>query len=173
MDRADRYHDDSHAWSEQQVQVLRRLARSRHELPNALDLERVAEEIEDVGTGQRRAAESLLRQILVHLLKRATSGATPPARHGRAEIVGFHNDLLSTLTPSMRHRIDMDTIWRRAVRQARATLDAEGALDEHAAAILAWAMSEPVGPVTLDALAAEELDVDGSLATWTGGIPAS
>src|SRR6266705_578176 len=46
------YDADILAWSEQQAAVLRDLARSRHDLPNELDLENVAEEIECVGRSE-------------------------------------------------------------------------------------------------------------------------
>ena len=165
MDRAELYHDDIHAWSEQQVDVLRRLARSRLDLPNALDLEHVAEEIEDVGTSQRSAAESFIRQILVHLLKLAAAPEATPAKHWRAEIVAFHNDLLSRFTPSMQQRIELDRIWQRSITQAQAVLDADEAIDDAAHAVLTWARARPC-PVRLDVITAEHLDIAAILAAW-------
>jgi hypothetical protein len=58
----DSYDTDILAWSEQQASVLRGL-RSRGDLPNELDLEHVAEEIEDVGRSELNAAQSLIRQM--------------------------------------------------------------------------------------------------------------
>ena len=46
MDRRSLYEDDIYAWAEQQAAALRRLAGTRRELPNELDLENLAEEIE-------------------------------------------------------------------------------------------------------------------------------
>ncbi|MFL5166125.1 MAG: DUF29 family protein, partial [Microvirga sp.] len=68
MDRS-LYDEDAHAWAQQQADALRRLARTGRDLPNELDLENVAEEIEDVGIAQRSSAESFIRQIFVHLIK--------------------------------------------------------------------------------------------------------
>jgi len=47
------YDDDPTAWALQQAAVPRRLAASGVTLPDDLDLDRVAEEIEDLGNAQR------------------------------------------------------------------------------------------------------------------------
>src|SRR5829696_10355973 len=44
MDRRSLYDDDIYAWTQQQAEALRRLAETRRDLPNELDLENVAEE---------------------------------------------------------------------------------------------------------------------------------
>ena len=63
------YDEDIYAWSQHQAAVLRRMAADRAALPNDLDLEHVAEEIEEVGNEQRFGAESNLIQAFVHLTK--------------------------------------------------------------------------------------------------------
>ena len=63
---------------------------------------------------------------MVHLIKAAGSSNQGPTGHWRAEIIGFHANLLSRYSPSMRERIDMAAIWRQAVRQAEAALDDHG-----------------------------------------------
>ena len=57
------YETDFHAWSEEQAHAIRE---GRFE---DLDIENVAEEIEDLGKGQRRELQSRLEVILLHLLK--------------------------------------------------------------------------------------------------------
>ena len=57
------YGQDFYAWVEEQVAALR----SGH--MQQLDLENLAEEIEDIGRSQRRAVKSALTIILIHLLK--------------------------------------------------------------------------------------------------------
>ena len=57
------YEDDVIAWSERQAALLR--AR-RWDL---LDLETIAEEIEDVGKSEKRALQSRMAVLLAHLLK--------------------------------------------------------------------------------------------------------
>ena len=125
MDGRSLYDEDVYAWAQQQADALRRLAHCRQNLPNELDLENVAEEIEDVGSSRRDAAESFIRLILVHLIKLSAAPGSSPAKHWRREIVSFHNELLSKLTPSMWARIDVDLLWARAIKEARAGLEAE------------------------------------------------
>ena len=49
------YDDDILLWSEQQAAAIRRLGRSAREIPNELDIENVAEEIESVGRSELAA----------------------------------------------------------------------------------------------------------------------
>jgi hypothetical protein len=69
MDRTALHEEDIHAWSQHQAKLLRGLSGSGLGLPNDLDLEHVAEEIEEVGNEKRFAAESNLVQAFVHLIK--------------------------------------------------------------------------------------------------------
>ena len=124
MDERTSYEDDFYGWTQDQAEVLRSM-RDRPGLPNGLDLEHVIEEIEGVGSSQLSAVESFLRLILVHLIKAASSASTDPKGHWRAEIVGFHADLLGRYSPSMRQNINVDRIWRRALEQARLALAAQ------------------------------------------------
>jgi Domain of unknown function DUF29 len=80
MDRRALYDEDIYAWAQQQAEALRRLAATRRNLPNELDLENVAEEIEDVGKSELSKVESFIRLILIHLLKAASA---PQARSQR------------------------------------------------------------------------------------------
>jgi uncharacterized protein DUF29 len=119
------YDEDICAWAEQQAATLRRLAATRRDLPNDLDLGNIAEEIEDVGNAQRSAAESFIRLMFVHLIKLAVAPHAPAARGWRKEIATFHSELLAKLTPSIPGRIDLDLLWRRALREARLGLEAD------------------------------------------------
>lgn len=57
------YNQDFHAWTQQQVQLLR-----NGQLTSA-DWEHIAEEIETLGASERRELESRLKILLLHLLK--------------------------------------------------------------------------------------------------------
>jgi Domain of unknown function DUF29 len=57
------YDDDFYAWTQTQAEALRAKEFA------ALDLERLAEEIESLGNEQRHAVQSHLRILLWHLLK--------------------------------------------------------------------------------------------------------
>ena len=114
------YDDDILLWSEQQAAVIRKLGETARNLPNDLDIENVAEEIESVGRSELAAVTSYLRLILLHLMKLAGVEASQDAVHWRSEIVGFHSDLMDRFAPSMRQRIDMGKIWRSARERLRA-----------------------------------------------------
>ncbi|HSV00712.1 MAG TPA: DUF29 domain-containing protein [Roseiarcus sp.] len=57
------YQSDLHEWTKEQADALRRRA------SNALDWDNLAEEIESLGSSQRREIRSRLKILLVHLLK--------------------------------------------------------------------------------------------------------
>jgi hypothetical protein len=111
------YDDDILLWSEQQAEIVRRLGRTRRDLPNEFDVENVAEEIESVGRSELAAVENQIQNILVHLIKLATEPESDAVRHWRSEIFAFHSDLRRRYAPSMRQRIDFDQIWRMAREQ--------------------------------------------------------
>jgi hypothetical protein len=67
MTATELYEQDFVVWTERQARALRALRASRWN--GQLDLEHLAEEIEDLGRSQRHACESLLEQIIIHLLK--------------------------------------------------------------------------------------------------------
>ena len=112
------YDQDILAWSNRQAELLRRLARG--ERVNGIDWAHVVEEIEDVGLSELNAVRSLLRQMMVHLLKCALWPAHDAVRHWREEIVAFQSDAEQRLAPSMRQRIDLDRLYQAAARQVAA-----------------------------------------------------
>jgi hypothetical protein len=111
------YDDDILLWSEQQAEIVRRLGRTRRDLPNEFDVENVAEEIESVGRSELAAVENQIQNILVHLIKLAIEPGSDAVRHWRSEIFAFHSDLRRRYAPSMRQRIDFSKIWRLAHEQ--------------------------------------------------------
>jgi len=119
MDDSSLYDADILIWSEQQAAALRSLA-SRRDLPNELDLANVIEEIEDVGRSQFHTVESLVENILTHLVLLAADPDAPATRGWIAEIVAWNVTLCRRITPSMRGRLGIDTLWRDALRIAEA-----------------------------------------------------
>ena len=111
------YEDDVLLWSEQQAEAIRRLG-TRRDLPNELDIENVAEEIESVGRSELAAVNSHLRLILGHLMKLVLEPDSGAARHWRGEIVVFHSALSDHYAPSMRQHVDLDELWARMREQA-------------------------------------------------------
>ncbi len=142
----DLYDRDFLLWTEQQAALLRRLAHGER-VNAAIDWPHVIEEIEDVGRSQVSGCESLLRQAILHLIKLAV-GEDRPAGHWRSEVAGFLVDAQERFSPSMRQHIDVDALYRKAVRQLRA--GEYGTLLE--------GMPQTC-PVTLDELLSDTLDV--------------
>ena len=85
----DLYEADFLLWTERQAAELRGLAKSRRDLPNALDLEHVAEEIEDLGRSELAAVKSYIRQILIHAIKIAARPKSDARFHWAEEIATF------------------------------------------------------------------------------------
>jgi hypothetical protein len=123
----DLYSRDALAWSEQQAELLRRVARG--ERVNDIDWDHVVEEIEDVGLSQLNAVRSYLSLMLVHLLKLHGWPEMDAEQHWRGEIDAFQGSLVNQFAPSMRQRIDLSALYSRAMRQiARTTYGGKRAL---------------------------------------------
>ena len=117
MDHDILYETDICTWAEQQAAVLRGLA-SRGELPNELDLANVVEEIEDVGNSPLSAVSSFIRLILSHAVLIAADADADEVLHWTHEIATFRGNLMQVYQRSMRQRIDMESVWRRALEEA-------------------------------------------------------
>jgi hypothetical protein len=144
------YDDDILLWSEQQAAAIRRLAQSRN-LPNELDVENVAEEIESVGRSELAAVKSCILLIFVHFIKLAADSNATAARHWRSEIVGFHTNMMNRYAASMRQRIDIDALWRSARQQLLLAYEGEPQ-QGHVAALPGQS------PFSVDDLVTEEID---------------
>lgn len=105
------YDDDILLWSEQQAAAIRRLREGARGLPNELDIDNVAEEIESVGRSELAAVKSFLRLILLHLVKLSVESEADAVGHWRGELAAFHADLADRYAPSMRQRIAIDALW--------------------------------------------------------------
>jgi hypothetical protein len=150
MDHPSTYDDDIFLWSQEQACALRALARSRSDLPNMLDLEHVAEEIEDLGRSELHRVETLLHRILEHAVKLAAAPHSDSARGWSKEIRAWQGSLMRRYTAGMRRHLDLDQIWHLAKR------DAEAELTEHGDDVLALPQECPVG---LEALLDKDFSV--------------
>lgn len=118
-DTASLYDRDWFAWTQDQAARLRDLR------PNGLDVENLAEEIEDMGKSQRRAIESLLRQIAQHLLKLELLPWPGPRRHWRAEIRAFRRSLADDFEESPSLHTSRAALYAKAWRGAAKTFAGE------------------------------------------------
>jgi hypothetical protein len=142
---SDLYDTDVLLWSEQQAGLLRRRAAGELVNDTELDWPNIAEEIESVGSEQVHAVESLLVQALAHRLKAEAWPASREVPGWRAEARRFRDDAVGRFAPSMRQKIDLAKLYRRALRALPETIDDQPPL--------------PVSqtcPVTLDELLSDE-----------------
>jgi hypothetical protein len=142
--RDDLYERDFYAWTQDQAARLRALAGD-----NRFDAERVAEEIEDLGASARRAVESHLLNMLVHLLKLAHSPAEQPRAGWIDEVLRHQSEAGIHDSPAMRRHLDLDQVWRKAVHRAHLSLVNHGE---------AGIAGQPANPFTLDDLLADGFD---------------
>ena len=154
MDRPSSYDDDIVTWAEEQATALRALA-ARADLSNAVDWENVIEEIETLGRAEIRGVESLLLQLLVHVLKYLSAPAAQSTRSWRAEIVAFQSAARRNYTRAMRQRIAWQALWRDAQANADVQLKVHG--DK-----LVGGLPETL-PFMPDELLASDFDLDVAL----------
>lgn len=109
------YEEDFYAWTQRQAELLRRLPA----VSNELDVEHIAEEIEDLGRGDLRSAQSLCEHIIEHFLKLEYSGMKDPAEHWQDEIVEWRLQLEKVLTRSIEAKLDLPAGYRAALRLVR------------------------------------------------------
>ena len=111
------YENDVVAWASEQSRLIRA---GRFDL---LDLEHIAEEIEDVGKSEQRELANRMAVLLAHLLK----WKFQPERQGNSwarTIKEHRKGVLSRLeeTPSLKNKLDeprwWDGVWADAVAQA-------------------------------------------------------
>ena len=67
---AELYDEDFYAWTQQQAQALR----THFQGDNRLDVEHLAEEVEDLGKSELHAVESFVENVIERLLKIDYSG---------------------------------------------------------------------------------------------------
>jgi hypothetical protein len=121
---ADLYEDDILLWSERQAELLRRLERGER-VNDQIDWDNLVEEVESVGRSELSAVQNVLVQALLHDLK---VRAWPHARevpHWQAESRGFRGDAAQSYSPSMRQRIDVAELYRRALDRLPDVLDGQ------------------------------------------------
>lgn len=119
MAMSDLYERDFYVWTQEQAAALRAAAQSEGR-SNAVDWERVAEEVEDLGKSEYREAASYVARIIEHLYKLRWTLAESPKAGGRAEIALFRLQLEGALTTSLRAKVeaDLERLHRVGAKQA-------------------------------------------------------
>ena len=126
MDSSALYDSDFLAWTEDQAAALRRHAAQR--LNVDLDLEHLAEEIEDLGDNTVEVVEGAVTQAIAHLLKLEWSPAVEPRGHWQDEVQGYRVRARRRLrrSPSARHRLDLADLYADARTLAATALARDG-----------------------------------------------
>jgi hypothetical protein len=139
--------EDFYAWTQHQAAVLREMEAT----DNRFDREHVAEEIEDLGKGERDVVRSRIRRIIEHFLKLAYSRAEPP-RFDRMDTIDDARQTLSDkITPTLRRDAEASlyNLYRQARRQAERSLRRHGETE-------AADMLPQVCPYSLDDICRED-----------------
>ena len=119
------YERDVLAWAERQADLLRRLEAGER-VNEDVDWPNLIEEVQDVGRSALRSCRSLLRHAMAHLLKLHAWPGSRAASHWREEVESFIDDAEECFAPSMRQHIDLDALYRRALKQFRSATDDSG-----------------------------------------------
>ena len=101
---AELYDQDFYAWTQQQAEALRTHFRG----DNRLDVDHLAEEVEDLGKSELHAIESFVVQIIALLLKLDYSGHADPRSQWRAEILNFRQNVQRRITRSIRRMVERE-----------------------------------------------------------------
>jgi hypothetical protein len=112
---AELYNQDFFLWTQEQAHALREAARARANLP--LDWENLAEEVESLGTSQRRELRNRIANIIEHLLKLEYSPALEPLRGWTDTITRERREIELLLDDSPSLRRELPAIVADAVRR--------------------------------------------------------
>jgi hypothetical protein len=111
----DLWRDDIVTWSEQQSDRLRRLRAG--ERVNDLDWDHIIEEIESLGRSEIEAVESLLAQVILHLMKCQAWPGEDSYRRWQADAQDFLVQARRRYRPSMRRSLDLDGLYAYALER--------------------------------------------------------
>ena len=111
------YEVDDSLWLEETIELL------KAKRFDALDLENLIEELEDLGNEKKFRVASFLQQIIRHalLLQFWTREREYNQSHWQAELVNFQDQLNTYLTASLRKYLEQefDNIYQKAIRYVR------------------------------------------------------
>lgn len=114
---------DYFSWSREQAALLKSGRLSE------IDVDLLAEEIEDMGNEIRASCLSFITRILEHLLKLRYSALERNRRHWQNEVINFRIELEQRLTKSIENQVDLAVLYRHAVRRAKGRMTERGFAD--------------------------------------------
>jgi hypothetical protein len=138
----DLYEQDFYLWTQRQAEALR----ERGKGSAAVEWDKLAEEVEDMGKSERRESFSRTATIIEHLFKLAWSGQAAPRAGWRSTIRTQRRELALTLTPTLRQQVEagLEKLHSEVAHDVADTFDTE----EPAAArdaSLRWTLPQILG----------------------------
>lgn len=117
------FESDYVAWLAEQAATMRRLAAAGTNVP--LDLELLAEELDDVARDLRASCASHTATIIQHLLKLEHSPAEEPRRGWQNTVRTARDNLANRITTTIANELedDLDKRYQLARRMAQADLE--------------------------------------------------
>jgi len=110
------YERDALAWSERQTDLLRRIAAGER-LNEDVDWANVIEEIQDVDLGELHSCETSLVKAMFLLLQLRADSGSPDVPVWRCEALLALADAEQSFSPSMRQRINLQSLYSDSVWQ--------------------------------------------------------
>jgi hypothetical protein len=115
------YEEDYQQWLDETVLLL------KNRQVDSLDYEHLIEELEALGREQKNAVESLVIQIIQHLLfyQYWSSEREDNERHWRGELISFRTQLELRLTTNLRNHLSnrLDYLYGKARKMAEVKTD--------------------------------------------------
>lgn len=120
------YDEDYYAWARGQAQALRELAGSRWNGP--LDLENLAEEVDDLARSELRALQSQTERAIEHLLKLEYAGERDARRGWIVSIDDSRREMEKRLSPTLRRELAaaLPELYRRERKRTARKLALSG-----------------------------------------------
>jgi hypothetical protein len=115
---SDLYDDDILWWSEQQAELLRRVAAGER-VNDQVDWNNIIDEVESLGRSETRACTSALVQMLLHGLKLMAWPNSTAVPSWRDEVSMRRMEAADAFAPSMRRKIDVADLYARALHEFR------------------------------------------------------
>ena len=115
---SDLYDDDILWWSEQQAELLRRVAAGER-VNDQVDWNNIIDEVESLGRSETRACTSALVRMLLHELKLVAWPNSTAVPGWRDEVSMRRMEAADAFAPSMRRKIDVADLYARALHEFR------------------------------------------------------
>lgn len=104
--RASKHDSDFFGWTQEQASLLRGMSDG----DARLDIQNLAEEIEDMGRAEVNKIKSLLKQTIAHLLKLAIQPDSGASDGWYQEVITFQGDAVLAFSPGFKQKIEIEAI---------------------------------------------------------------